>query len=58
MLWMGYDNGEETSTKKMQRKTPKIEQTTTMANTQEIWGIYGYLPFKISILSLIYSTIH
>ena len=46
MLWMGYGNGEETITKTNANRTPKTEQETTIANTQEIWGIYGYLPSK------------
>ena len=55
---MGYGNGEETNIKQMQKKTPKTEHNNEEHKTQEIWGIYGYLPLKTSILSLIYSTIH
>ena len=36
ILWMDYRNGEETNTKHMQRKTPKIEHNNGKPRTQDL----------------------
>ena len=51
---MCYDNGEEQTRIKCTKKHNNRARTT-METTQDIWGIYGYLPFKTSFLSLIYQ---
>ena len=39
MLWMGYDNGEETNNKLMQRITTKTEYNNGRSKTHNIWDI-------------------